>query len=630
MDRVKLRDLDVDDAGPRDRGGDGLVSLHRAEGQWRDAVEQAAVVSERLLAQQVTGYLQQRLDRALQPRHQVGRIERVLVGFACGGREQNQVAVLVERADGVDKVLPLVMLVKEANGALDEGQVVADRQPAVLAILEHHQRKLELAEIEVANPRRHLFGRVEVRWPPVIGVGRFGPAPRPAQRQAKVLQLLGEGTAAVSPVVAGARLGAGQRAAVVLKLRRHEVKVAALEHRPVEQPLILRGVASAAPHAEVGRFVGKVVAHKAGVVDKQAAVELRRIFAGTVAAEHVAEELVVAPDLPHGIGWVGIGGVQAYVAALPEVRPPGAGDLSRRVDVHTRGARIQDSKPVVERLALRRVQNDIQPVLGRGLAAAQAPAAVRRLPVLPLADVGSHQPRAAHQPAEGAVALRVGNLLLDRLQPLLLDQEVIEQAVAAVAVIEAHSITVEAHAVRFGRHRAGIADPACARMAALVRNRAWSLAPVFVARLQCDRMTRGHLDVNHGLLDFDPHHNRHCRLTGHNLDIAMTQLQLLAKGHFGLEGVRRQTHAHAAELEHLVVLVKAARPIDVEEQFALALRIRFHPHVEADVVAATGHRLARVAAHGCPDRIVLIRKRVHYAPAFNSRTAARPGRRVRA
>lgn len=53
-------------------------------------------------------------------------------------------------------------------------------QPAVLAIFEDHQRKFELAKIEIANPGCDLLGRVEVRRAAMIGVGRSA-SPTPSR-----------------------------------------------------------------------------------------------------------------------------------------------------------------------------------------------------------------------------------------------------------------------------------------------------------------------------------------------------------------------------------------------------------------------------------------------------------------
>lgn len=60
----------------------------------------------------------------------------------------------------------------------------------------------------------------------------------------------------MSPVMPGARWRQATRAAVVLELWRHQVEVAAAEHRPVNQPLILRAcVGSSAPQPKMSKLV---------------------------------------------------------------------------------------------------------------------------------------------------------------------------------------------------------------------------------------------------------------------------------------------------------------------------------------------------------------------------------------
>ena len=107
-------------------------------------------------------------------------------------------------------------------------------------------------------------------------------------------------------------------------MRCHQVGVAALQHGPVDQTLVLGGHGAAAPFAVVGgKGVGRTAIgsgrfHIHGVEGKQSAIELGGPLSVGVATEHIAEKVVVAGYA----GDIGIGAVGLYPTALPILVPP--------------------------------------------------------------------------------------------------------------------------------------------------------------------------------------------------------------------------------------------------------------------------------------------------------------------
>ena len=127
---------------------------------------------------------------------------------------------------------------------------------------------------------------------------RLRPSPAGGDRQAEVLESARRtGSPRARNRSCTRRDGVGQHAAVELELRDHQVSVARLQHRPVHEPLVLRGETAAAPRPPV-RIVGVLRVHQRRVEGEVAAVELGRVLAVRVAAELIAEKLIVAGDLP--------------------------------------------------------------------------------------------------------------------------------------------------------------------------------------------------------------------------------------------------------------------------------------------------------------------------------------------
>ena len=176
------------------------------------------------------------------------------------------------------------MFVEEAEAAYDNRFVLRNVHAGVKVRLEYHRAELKHGVPLVFQPCVALHAGV-VAGLVLAVLGRVG--------QPEVLQLFTERRPAVAPVVLGARLGGGQKAQVRVELGGHHVRVAALQHRPVDEPLVLCGHRSASPLAVIGRE-GRLRVYVNGVEREQSAVELRRPLAVSVAAQHVAEQLVVA------------------------------------------------------------------------------------------------------------------------------------------------------------------------------------------------------------------------------------------------------------------------------------------------------------------------------------------------
>ena len=114
-------------------------------------------------------------------------------------------------------------------------------------------------------------------------------------RKSEILYLFGERGPVVSPIMAGACHRSGQHAQIGVKLDLHHVDVSGLEHRPIHQALVLCRHGAATPTAVVG-CIGGLLVYIHRVEGEQRTVELGRPLAVGIAAEHVAEQGVVAGD----------------------------------------------------------------------------------------------------------------------------------------------------------------------------------------------------------------------------------------------------------------------------------------------------------------------------------------------
>jgi len=161
----------------------------------------------------------------------------------------------------------------------------------------------------------------------VVKSGSF-PAVFVAYGQSQQFQLLGETGALMAPIHLGAQFGIVQQPVVKIKLGLHQVDIAAFQQRPVNQALVLRGKAAPAPGPVVGR-IGSFGVNVFGVEGEQAAVKLGGVFAKGVAAQLVAEHLVISSHLPGLGGGCRVAFVDADVTAVPVGLPPILSGLAR-------------------------------------------------------------------------------------------------------------------------------------------------------------------------------------------------------------------------------------------------------------------------------------------------------------
>ena len=109
----------------------------------------------------------------------------------------------------------------------------------------------------------------------------------------------------------------GKKSQVGVKLRCHHISIATLKHGPIDEALVLGRHSATSPFAIVGGE-GRCGVYIDGVEGEEASIELRRPFAIGVAAQHVAEQLVV----PYHSCNVVIRTVSFNPAALPILVPP--------------------------------------------------------------------------------------------------------------------------------------------------------------------------------------------------------------------------------------------------------------------------------------------------------------------
>ena len=135
------------------------------------------------------------------------------------------------------------MLVEESECLSYYWFIFRDVLAAVFMRQHHHRAELQCCVPLVFQPCVAFHSRVVAGFVLAVfcGVG-----------QSAVLYLLGERCSVVSPIETGAPCGVWQHPQICVKLCRHHVRVAALEHGPVYETLVLCRHGAAAPFAEVG------------------------------------------------------------------------------------------------------------------------------------------------------------------------------------------------------------------------------------------------------------------------------------------------------------------------------------------------------------------------------------------
>src|SRR6185437_15409830 len=135
--------------------------------------------------------------------------------------------------------------------------------------------------------------------------------------QSEILQLLRKTGAPMSPVDAASQLSGLEAPEIEFELRLHELEITAAQHRPVDQPLVLRRHRSPAPVPEIRRSVQRAI-HQGRIIGKQSAIEFRGLGAIGITPEHIPEQLVITPYSPLG----GCAIADANKAAFPKIPPP--------------------------------------------------------------------------------------------------------------------------------------------------------------------------------------------------------------------------------------------------------------------------------------------------------------------
>ena len=116
------------------------------------------------------------------------------------------------------------------------------------------------------------------------------------------------------PIAAGAQFGHGEYVLVEVKLRLHQLCIAAFQHRPVHEALILSGKGAAAPFPVIRRK-GLFCIYIVGIESEKSAVEPGGSRSVGITRQHISEEGVIA-------GHRGCLAGGNNKTALPEFPPP--------------------------------------------------------------------------------------------------------------------------------------------------------------------------------------------------------------------------------------------------------------------------------------------------------------------
>ena len=139
-----------------------------------------------------------------------------------------------------------------------------------------------------------------------------------------------------------------------------------------------------------------------------------------------------------------------------------ATEASRAESSGGRAARLarRAGDPGVERGGLGDVADEFEMVGTGGSAGDEVPGLKRREDVFALGGAGGGETGSAQNAAESAAELGVDELVLHRLEALLADGVVEEQAVVAVAVVEKDGVALEGNLVAVAGDRTGETVPA--------------------------------------------------------------------------------------------------------------------------------------------------------------------------
>ena len=196
---------------------------------------------------------------------------------------------------------------------------------------EGHHTELQTGVPLVFQPGVALHAWIEARWSFAAVFGIVG--------QSVVLYLFCETGAPMMPVHLRSQRGVLEDSQVEVELWLHQVRIAALEHRPVHQSLVLCRMHPSSPVTEVGcELILCGIVHQRGVEGEESSIKLRGPFALGVAAQHIAEQGIVACD----------GEGRLDIAALPELLPPLLGLSPVASAVHLSCSLFHLLQPVVD------------------------------------------------------------------------------------------------------------------------------------------------------------------------------------------------------------------------------------------------------------------------------------------
>src|SRR5690606_33855063 len=166
----------------------------------------------------------------------------------------------------------------------------------------------------VFEPRIIFPPCIIVLWALPIVLGRI--------RQAKIFELFRKTSAIVPPIHLRSPFGVPLQPLIKFELRRHHVKVPALQHWPIYQPLILRGMCASSPIPKIRRE-GECTIYSGRIIGEQPSIKLRRVLPIGITRQHVAKELIIPPDTPSFLFLILILRKDSDIAPFPKCAPPG-------------------------------------------------------------------------------------------------------------------------------------------------------------------------------------------------------------------------------------------------------------------------------------------------------------------
>ncbi len=179
-------------------------------------------------------------------------------------------------------------------------------------MLQHHLAKFQNRIPFIFQPGVVFHSRIIISWAFPLVFSRIW--------QTKILQLFGKRSSVMFPIYLRTQFGIFLQTQIIIQLRSHHIKIAAFQHRKINQALVLCRHGSTSPIAKIRGEI-QILVGKNRIYGEQSTIELGRVFSVSIAAQHITKQLIILTHLVNRIRFAfPFFGINKR--AIPEVMPP--------------------------------------------------------------------------------------------------------------------------------------------------------------------------------------------------------------------------------------------------------------------------------------------------------------------